>query len=233
MYRLDSAWHRERGDIRMSRTIAIGDIHGCSRALRALLDAIAPTNGDTLVTLGDYVDRGPDSRGVICQLLELQQNCRLVPLLGNHEIMMLSVLCGELESFIWQRYGGAETIASYDGGLTDFDETHLKFLQDCLHFHETDHHVFMHANYVAEVDLADQPEEILFWTHVSSVLPPRHRSGKTAIVGHTPQIDGEILDHGHLKCIDTCCFAGGWLTGLDVDTGQVWQADRLGRMRDE
>ena len=90
----------------MSRTIAIGDIHGCSQALRALLETICPTESDTLVTLGDHVDRGPDSRGVVCQLLELQKFCRLVPLMGNHEIMMLSVLNGELDSFIWQRYGG-------------------------------------------------------------------------------------------------------------------------------
>ncbi|MHB8862103.1 MAG: serine/threonine protein phosphatase, partial [Pirellulaceae bacterium] len=85
-------------------------------------------------------------------------------------------------------------------------------------------HIFMHANYIADRDLDDQPEETLFWTHVSSVVPPPHRSGKIAIVGHTPQFSGEILDLGHLKCIDTCCFAGGWLTALDVHSGQVWQA---------
>ena len=217
----------------MSRTIAIGDIHGCSRALRAILDAIAPQNTDTVVTLGDYVDRGPDSQSVVSQLLALQSLCQLVPLLGNHEIMLLSVLRGELDSFIWQRYGGLETIASYDGDLTTIDEEHLAFFQGCRHYHETERHLFMHANYVAELDLAEQPDQVLFWTHVSSVLPPRHRSGKTAIVGHTPQMEGEILDLGHLICIDTCCFAGGWLTALDVDTGQIWQADRLGRLREE
>jgi serine/threonine protein phosphatase 1 len=217
----------------MSRTIAIGDIHGCALALRALLDAISPLDNDTILTLGDYVDRGPDSRGVVDQLLALQPHCRLVPLLGNHEIMMLSVLRGELDSCIWERYGGLETIASYAGDLTTVEDSHRKFLEGCRHYHETDRHLFMHANYLAELELADQPDQILFWTHVSSVLPPRHRSGKTAIVGHTPQIEGEILDLGHLICIDTCCFAGGWLTALDVETGQVWQADRLGRMRDE
>ena len=217
----------------MSRIIAIGDVHGCSQALRALIEAIAPSSEDTLVTLGDYVDRGPDSRDVVCQLLELRHRCQLVPLMGNHEIMMLSVLNGDLESHIWQRYGGAETLASYNGQLDEIDSEHHEFLAECRHFHESDTHIFMHANYVADLELTDQPDNILFWTHISSTLPPRHRSGKTAIVGHTPQLEGDVLDMGHLLCIDTCCFAGGWLTALDTTTGKVWQADQVGRLREE
>ena len=216
----------------MSRTIAIGDIHGCSRAC-ALLDAIHIQKSDTLVTLGDYVDRGPDSRGVVNLLLAVEPQCQLIRLLGNHEIMMLSVLDGELDSSIWQRYGGAETIMSYGGDLANLEETHRRFIRSCRRYYESDRNIFMHANYMAEIELSEQPDQILFWTHVSSVLPPRHRSGKTAILGHTPQVEGEILDMGHLICIDTCCFAGGWLTALDVDTGQIWQADRLGRMREQ
>ena len=215
----------------MSRTIAIGDIHGCSKALAALIDAIAPNSSDLLVMLGDYVDRGPDSRGVLDLLLELQQQCRLLPLLGNHELMMLSVMAGEMDSSIWERYGGSETLGSYNWDLAHVGEAHRAFLGSCWRFFETDTHLFMHANYIADLTLDEQPEDVLFWTHVSSVLPPPHRSGKKAIVGHTPQIDGEILDLGHLICIDTCCFAGGWLTAYDVETGYAWQADRLGYLR--
>ena len=145
--------------------------------------------------------------------------------------MMLSVLRGELESRIWQRYGGMETLASYGGDLESMGDEHTEFFTNCLHFHETDTHVFMHANYVADLELAEQPDNVLFWTHISTVLPPRHRSGKIAVVGHTPQIEGDILDLGHLICIDTCCFAGGWLTALDTATGETWQADRQGHLR--
>ncbi len=215
-----------------NRTIAIGDIHGCAQALRALLAAIAPTSTDTIVALGDYVDRGPDSRDVVCQLLELRQRCQLVPLMGNHEIMMLAVLSGDLDTLTWQRYGGTETLASYGGQPMVIDQDHREFLADCRHFHETDSHIFMHANYVADLELADQPDNVLFWTHISSTLPPPHRSGKIAVVGHTPQLEGDILDLGHLVCIDTCCFAGGWLTALDTTTGQIWQADQTGALRD-
>jgi serine/threonine protein phosphatase 1 len=64
------------------RTIAIGDVHGCSDALAALIDAVRPEPVDTVVTLGDLIDRGPDSRGVLDQLVALTRRCRLVPVLG-------------------------------------------------------------------------------------------------------------------------------------------------------
>ncbi len=215
----------------MDRIIAIGDVHGCSQALHALLEAIDPDESDTIVTLGDYVDRGPDSRGVVCQLLELNQRCRLIPLLGNHEIMMLSVLSGQLDARTWQRFGGMETLASYGGQFARIDDEHTQFLTACRHFHESETHLFMHANYVANLELSEQPENVLFWTHITSVVPPRHQSGKVAVVGHTPQVGGKILNLGHLLCIDTCCFAGGYLTALDTTSGTVWQADRQGHLR--
>jgi serine/threonine protein phosphatase 1 len=59
-----------------------------------------------------------------------------------------------------------------------------------------------------------------------------HQSGKTVIVGHTEQINGEILDLGFIKCIDTACWRYGWLTAMDVDSGQVWQSQRFGMLRE-
>jgi predicted MPP superfamily phosphohydrolase len=82
----------------MPRTIAIGDIHGCAIALAKLIEIIAPQPDDTLVPLGDYVDRGIDSRGVIDQLLALADRCRLVPILGNHEEMLLGAREGRSDS---------------------------------------------------------------------------------------------------------------------------------------
>jgi serine/threonine protein phosphatase 1 len=64
-------------------------------------------------------------------------------------------------------------------------------------------------------------------------MPPPHYSGKKAIVGHTPQVSGEILDVDYLACIDTCCYGGGWLTAIDVDSGRQWQANQDGQLRAE
>ena len=69
--------------------IAIGDIHGCLTALETMLDLVKPSQDDLVVTLGDYVDRGPDSKGVIDRLLEFKETHNLVHLMGNHEIQMI------------------------------------------------------------------------------------------------------------------------------------------------
>src|SRR5258707_9775940 len=110
-----------------ARTIAIGDIHGCAAPLTAVLAAIKPAEKDMLVFLGDYVDRGPDSRGVIETVLALQNQCRLVTLLGNHEVMLLDALERGAEGAGWLQYGGAETLASYGWEIAHIPERHLEF----------------------------------------------------------------------------------------------------------
>ena len=80
--------------------IAIGDIQGCSSALDALLDAIRPRPEDTIVTLGGYINHGPDTRGVIDRLIELGQRCLLVPILGYHDQMLLEARSGD-KSIDW------------------------------------------------------------------------------------------------------------------------------------
>ncbi|MHC4404655.1 MAG: metallophosphoesterase, partial [Planctomycetota bacterium] len=73
------------------RIIAIGDIHGHSRALATILESVDPQPEDTIVPLGDYCDRGPDTRGVLNQLIELGERCRVVPILGKHDEMLLEI----------------------------------------------------------------------------------------------------------------------------------------------
>lgn len=216
----------------MSRLIALGDIHGYSASLDALLEAIALEPEDTLVPLGDYIDRGPDSRGVLERLIALAPRRRLMPILGNHDEMLLSLWDGEAGLADWLGFGGRQTLASY--GCDDpreIPQGHIDFLRGCLPYHETDRHFFVHASYWAELSLERQPAEALRWDSLKYRRPGPHRSGKTAIVGHTAQADFEILDLGYLKCLDTCCYGGGWLTAMEVNTGQLWQADPEGRLR--
>lgn len=213
------------------RTIVVGDIHGCGKALRSLLGGIQPQPDDTLVFLGDYVDRGPDSRGVIDQILALQRRCRVVALRGNHEIMLLGVLLRQLPADLWQASGGAATLASYGGTLLRMPDTHLQFLSDLQPFHETDSCIFVHAGYDPNVPMDRQTERALYWQHLLRALPPPHCSGKRVFVGHTPQASGAVLAVEHLVCLDTYCFGGGWLTAMHVESGRLWQADGRGRLR--
>ena len=203
-------------------------------ALEALLASIRPQADDTLVLLGDYVDRGPDSRGVIERLLHLSQQCRLVPLLGNHDQLMLSVYDGQRQLYVdWLLFGGRATMASYaTEEPSEIPAAHAEFLRSCRLFYESERHFYVHGNYQADLPLDGQPTKTLLWESLKIRQPGPHCSGKLAIVGHTSQKNGEILDLGYLKCIDTCCYGQGWLTALDVDSGQVWQADKRGRMRE-
>ena len=218
----------------MPRLLAIGDIHGCTPALDAVLAAADPRPDDTVVTLGDYVDRGPDSKGTIERLIELASRCRLVPLLGNHDQIVLGLSTGSKAAFgDWLRFGGDATLASYDcASPEDFPAAHLDFLRSCRLYHESERHFFVHASYIKELPLAKQPEEVLLWDSLRYRLPGPHCSGKKAVVGHTSQKTGEVLDLGDVVCIDTWVYGDGWLTMLDVETGRVWQANREGVMRD-
>jgi serine/threonine protein phosphatase 1 len=138
------------------RTIAVGDVHGCPAALAALDRAIDPTPLDTLVFLGDYIDRGPDRRGVLGQVMALAERCTLVPLLGNHEEMP-SALEGPSEPRYRLKFGGTAALASYGyrGGpeLRPADlralipAEHLRFLKGCRDYFETVRHLFVHAYY--------------------------------------------------------------------------------------
>lgn len=217
------------------RTIAISDIHGCLAALETVLQGLQPRSDDTIVTLGDYVDRGPDSRGAIDRLIALQAQCRLIPLLGNHDDMFLEICGGRLYLMDeWLRYGGDATVASYGGRVPDgVPPAHLEFLRACRLYYETDRHLFVHGNYWAAMPLGQQDSRVLLWESLKTRLPGPHCSGKIAVVGHTAQKDGQIFDLGYLKCIDTCCYGSGWLTAMDVESGQLWQADKQGRPREQ
>jgi serine/threonine protein phosphatase 1 len=215
------------------RLIAIGDIHGCNTALECLLDSIHPTPEDTIVTLGDYVDRGPDSRGVIDRLIRLGGETRHVGLMGNHEEMMLEVVRHQAEHDSWLRHGGVDTLDSYGfGGSLDFlPDSHVEFFESLVDFHEESDHFFTHAAYAPKIPLAEQATDMLRWHSLNDVVPTPHLNGKIAVVGHTANKTGEIMDLGHLVCIDTYCYGGGWLTALDLCNGQIWQVSKEGQMR--
>lgn len=223
----------ESSQATLQRMIAIGDIHGCATALAALLGAIDPGPGDEVITLGDHIDRGPDTRGVLEQLLTLAGRCRLVPLLGNHEEMFLAALAGHADFQYWLRFGGEETLASYggSGGTAVMTGPHIEFLKSCREFYETTAHIFVHANYDPDLPMNRQSTGILLWKPLHPRRTAPHCSAKTVVLGHTVQPNGRILDLGHVLCIDTYCYGGGWLTGLDVRSGQFWQANERGEVR--
>ena len=219
------------------RTLAIGDIHGCSAALDHILKMVRPQKDDIVVTMGDYVDRGPDSKGVVDRMLALKSYCRLIPLKGNHEMMMLESRTDAEWERSWRGHGGDQTLLSYapqkeKPGFADVPPAHWEFLEhDCLDYWETDSHIYVHANLAQDVPLNEQPPFMLFWEFLSD-RPQPHCSGKTMICGHTSLRSGYPLNLGHTICIDTYAYGGGFLTCLDVGSSTVYQASQSGMRRE-
>lgn len=222
----------------MNRTIAIGDIHGHLKPLAALIDALAPDVTDTLVFLGDYIDRGPDTRGVIDLILSLRAHCQVVTILGNHEEMQMTSLLGKELLNFWRQFGGIETLASYGiYGIPTRDDLqeripreHWLFLAACVDFYETDSHIFVHAAYDPVLPCIEQKWDTLRWNRPLDPLLPPHCSEKVVIVGHSPQMAGKIYDGDHIICVDTGCGHGGLLSAYEISTRQLWQATEDGQM---
>jgi serine/threonine protein phosphatase 1 len=207
------------------RLLAIGDIHGCARPLEALIDTLRPTSADTFVVLGDFINRGPASSRVIELLIALQSQTRLIAILGNHEEELLAARYDSKAEARWLAMGGQATLASYaaEAGLSDIPAAHWQFIEAALPWWECEGYFFTHANYRPELPLAEQAATELRWLSLSDAPPQPHCSGKIAIVGHTPNLAGHVVDFGFLRCLDTGCGLGGKLTVMDVESRQIWQ----------
>lgn len=213
------------------RVLAIGDIHGCFRSLQLLEKAVAIEPDDLLITLGDYVDRGPDSHAVLDWLIERDRVGRLIPLIGNHEKMMQAARHGGSYLKDWLKCGGSAALRSYGSDSLDaIPKKHWQFLDRCRLYYQRKTHFFVHANALPEHDLDDQPEYALVWESLKDPRP--HRSGRVMVCGHTPQRSGKPLHLGHTICIDTCAHGGGWLTCLEVTSGKCWQTNEQGETRE-
>jgi serine/threonine protein phosphatase 1 len=189
--------------------IAVGDIHGCAKTLDLLLDELDPSPDDHLLFVGDYIDRGPDSKGVIDRLLELREEVDCTFLRGNHESLMLGYLDSGAFN-LWRVNGGIATLQSYMQNAQDFDipETHAEFVRNTKMYHETDDFVFVHAGLKADrtvqENLEDGDEETFLWER-GHLQANDFAWEKTVVCGHTPQ--AEPIDQEKLILIDTgACY---------------------------
>ncbi len=214
----------------MPRTFAIGDVHGCHRALVALLGLLSIQSDDTVVFLGDLIDRGPASRQVLDEVIALRKRCKVVLIEGNHEEMMRNALAGHLFAF-WFNAGGKSTIDSYGGDMFSIPPEHIKLLHSAQSFLETATDIFIHASLEADVSLANQTADYLRWRHLGG-MERAHISGKRVLCGHTPQQDGRPLVMPGWVCLDTFAYGGGWLSALDVEANQIYQANEAGEARE-
>lgn len=215
-----------------SRTFAIGDVHGCLRQLDALLNRIPLGAGDRLIFLGDLIDRGPESAGVIHRIFGLKINHRVQVIMGNHEQMMLDARESHAKFTDWLQSGGDATLRSYAGTRGTLDDVPIEVWEflttELVDFIEDDTHIFVHANAYPDLAMVKQPTYMLRWERCDDLAA--HKSGKTIICGHTPQKSGRPLNLGHGICLDTDACRGGRLTCMEVESGKIWQASADGKV---
>lgn len=187
--------------------IAIGDIHGCARTLEALLERLAPAKDDHLVFVGDYIDRGPDSRSVVDRLLDLREEHQCTFLRGNHEALMLDYVDrGAYE--LWQMNGGVDTLKSYaiEHQKIEIPKDHIDFIRDTELYYDTPDFFFVHAGLRPELTIEENlekgDEEVFLWER--GHFDARDLAWEKPVVcGHTPQ--SRPIDREKLIAIDTGC----------------------------
>lgn len=220
---------------------AIGDVHGQVGQLRRLVAAIvARAQADrargevpVAVFLGDYIDRGDDSRAVVdllCGLPQSEPDLHWVFLAGNHEASVLGFLDDPQTHAPWLRFGGFETMASYgvppaaaetprqsrDRLAQALPDHHLRFLKGLSHSYENGDYVFVHAGLRPGVPLAAQRAEDMLWIRDEFLDQPCWH-GKCVVHGHTIEAEPAVLDWR--VGIDTGAYAGGALTCLALRAG--------------
>ncbi|MGB5218297.1 MAG: metallophosphoesterase family protein [Smithella sp.] len=214
----------------MNKIFAIGDIHGCLEKLEELMEKmVIDRQRDTLVFIGDYIDRGKYSREVVDYLIRLQGEYQnVICLRGNHEQMFMDYLDGVNEG-LYLGNGGRATLESY-GILPSDDiekrkakipEEHMKFFQSLLPYYETDHYIFVHAGLRPELPLRDQSIDDLLWIRFE-FIENENDFGKTVVFGHTPMKN--LLINKNKIGIDTGAVYDGKLTCVELPEIKIYQA---------
>ena len=214
---------------------AIGDVHGCLDQLIALEARIAEDGRDFagekwLVTVGDHVDRGPQSAEVVAHVMgPAPAGFRRFALIGNHEQMLLDFLDNPAAHAYWLDQGGLETMASYGIGLdypplrtsetlrrtlaARFPAGHRQFLQTLPNCLALPGWLFVHAGIRPGIPLARQSDDDLIWIR-APFLTAQLTGGLRVVHGHTPGRD--IVATPHRICVDTHCFHTGRLSAVRV-----------------
>jgi len=214
----------------MGKIFAIGDIHGCISQLDRLLAQLdIDKEKDTLLFIGDYIDRGPDPKGVIDSILDIRKNIsKVVCLSGNHEDMFLNYCLDRRDQELYMSNGGMRTLASYGFSPEGTEElilpeSHREFFTSLRTYHETDDYIFVHAGLRPGVPLDRQDREDLLWIRFEFIRSP-YDFGKTVIYGHTPVfLDEPLIDKNKIG-IDTGAVYGGWLTCIELPEMKIYQA---------
>jgi len=203
----------------------VGDIHGHLERFRRVMEMIEiDEEHDSLVLLGDYIDRGPDPRGTVDFILRLRARLRkMYCLMGNHELMFLDYLKGrEMSTFI--NNGGAFTLAGYQTSRGDLEipDEHLHFFASLLPYLETNDYVFVHGGLASGIPLEHQSVEEIVWSRTRPEDPDVGYKGKKLVYGHYPMAS-PLLGKKRIG-MDTGAGHGGPLACIELPCEKIYIA---------
>lgn len=200
-------------------TVAIGDVHGCLDQLKMLMDIIERKYSQDVkkyVFVGDYIDRGPDSKGVVDYIIHLSKVREVVTLLGNHEDMMMQNMAG------WYQNGGYATNVSY-GDTWPMETSHKDFYDNLKLYHDDGKRFFCHAGVACE-PLEANDKMTLIWIR-NPFLQSKKKWSRLIVHGHTPSFKADI--YPNRINLDQACVFGGRLLAAIFDEKKVEPIDYL------
>ncbi|MFP4526909.1 MAG: metallophosphoesterase family protein [Candidatus Kapaibacterium sp.] len=214
------------------RRFVIGDIHGCSNTFSNMLNnKLQITPDDDIYLLGDYIDRGPDSRGVVERIVELiDAGYNIYPIMGNHEQMLIDSLESEHNFWNWMMNGAKTTLASFEATKAEeLAPRYLEFFRNLKYFYKTDDFIIVHGglNFDAEDPLSDK--HAMVWLRNDRVEPDKI-GGRRMIVGHTPRPLEHIrrtLSENKIMLDGGCVYYGlhqglGKLCALEINSMELF-----------
>lgn len=192
----------------MQRVFAIGDIHGCSKTFKKLLlEKIQIRKSDKIYCIGDYVDRGRDTKGVIDFIFELRKKgYHIHTLRGNHEQMMLDAPVSKIKMQHWLKNGGSATLKSFHiKSLNEIAPEYLSFLKRTKFYIKTKEYIFVHAGLNFGNDNLYEDKDAMLWLRDFPSNQPLLKN-QILIHGHTPKsLDYIISQNGNCINIDGGC----------------------------
>jgi serine/threonine protein phosphatase 1 len=219
-----------------SRTFVIGDIHGCAATLRSLVDeSLRPSSEDRIILLGDLIDRGPDSKGVLDFIFQLRQRgMRVDSVRGNHEQMCLQSADDHDELDMWCANGGQETLESFQAdGPGDIPGIYRDFFASLPHYLLLDDFIIVHAGLNFDVEDPFSDTFAMLWSR-SPFVDRKRINGRRLICGHTPvnfyrleeslKSDKIMLDNG---CIYFARPGMGRLAALELESMTVTYQENI------
>jgi serine/threonine protein phosphatase 1 len=212
----------------------VTDIHGCANTFSLLLEkAIKLKKSDTLYLLGDYIDRGPDSKRVLDDIRMLSKDgYEVIALRGNHEQMLIEAYDDQEHLDIWLRNGGNKTLDSFGvSSITQIPEEYLSFLKSLPYYHTTERFILVHAGLNFDLDDPLRDKEAMLWRRKFEV-DLKKTGGRGVIHGHTPismiQIHEELSQYSirHQLNLDNGCVFGmkefyGKLCALELENLKI------------